>query len=181
MSPIPQLSLSRPQDGARWETIYVHYYGYENSRSLFLMLVNSIIMWDVRVYHMTMWYAFWSCGMRFKNTRKLQFRIFKCRKWLKPWHKEKVRSVKCMGSYSIWEANWTRLDIWALMALPWHPSHGVWPHTPHNHLWFFYYYKSYKCVKYTLNIRLVEQCITGTDYDINIDLVPGRSRRASPW
>ncbi len=48
---------------------------------------------------MTMWYAFWpsgmlfwSCGKQFQNQRKLQFRIIKGEKLLKPWHNSELRN-----------------------------------------------------------------------------------------
>ncbi len=38
-----------------------------------------------------------------------------------------------MGPYSTWETNYTTIDLWSRVHC-WDQTHGVWPHTPHNHL-----------------------------------------------
>ncbi len=42
-------------------------------------------------------FAFWPCCMIFENLRKLQFKIFRGKKWLKPWHKNKTK-----WWYAVW-------------------------------------------------------------------------------
>ncbi len=92
------------------------------------------------IYHMTMVYAFWLCGMLFQNHRKRQLRIFKSQKLLKPWHKKKTNFVWCMRSYtSCWKHNCTTLDhqsctcMWyCCMVISW----SMILHTIHTNLGF---------------------------------------------
>ncbi len=70
-------------------------------------------MWYVRVYHMTIWYTLWPCGMHlwpfgvlFQNHLKNQFRIFEYQKLLKPWHTIKP---KCA---------WDHAPLVRIQALP---------------------------------------------------------------
>ncbi len=78
---------------------------------LYLLYSSSInscgcchITWYSYRIRCVMWYVVWSCGMDFwpcnmivQTHRKLQFRIFKCQKWLKPWYKKKINVCGARG------------------------------------------------------------------------------------
>ncbi len=76
--------------------------------------------------------------------------VFKCQKWLKPWHEKKTKLLWCMGSYSTcWSPGTAHLDLRSVSVscgIAGYPIHGVWPHTPHNHLVFSLISKVELCV-----------------------------------
>ncbi len=83
-----------------------------------MILYLVCVMWDVREYQMTIWYAFWYVVCFFKTTENFNLVYLKVKHYQRHCIKRKNKFVWCMGQYyTPWEPSCTTLDLQSCVAL----------------------------------------------------------------
>ncbi len=135
-------------------------------------------MWDVRAYHMIMWYALPSCMFFFQKHTKFQFRVFKGKKWLKPCHIKKTKRVWCMRSYSTHsKPSCTTLDLWSCVILLWT---GMMEYVPAHHTIICFSLMTFYIVRYSwfcvLKCNTMQLVTSGGNHCCLMAIVYGRCK-----